>query len=144
MTGITWIILGLVLIGIELAAPTYLFFLALGISAILVGAGFKMGLLTTQAQGYLAFTVLAALDVVPLWFVGKKLRLKRGPMPVSEYVGQEGTIERVLAGGVCTVRVGREEWSAKRQEPKDELQTGDRVLVTRVEGVHLVVIKRRT
>jgi membrane protein implicated in regulation of membrane protease activity len=132
-----WIILGLVLIGLELVAPG-VFLVWLGLAAILTGLVDGMADLSWQA----ATLLFAGLSVAAV-LLGRTLS---HPQVRSEdatslnrraeaLVGRVFTLEAPIAGGVGRIRVDDTSW---RVTGPDMLE-GAAVRVVRVEGATLVV-----
>lgn len=133
-----WIILGLVLIGLELVAPG-IFFLWLGLAAIATGLLDAVLGLSWQASA-LVFAVTAVAAVVAGRFITRSgsqaeteasLLNQRG----QALVGQVFTLEEGIRNGEGRIRVGDSSW---RVTGADRL-AGARVRVVRVEGSTLVV-----
>ena len=131
-----WIILGVLLIGLELAAPG-IFLLWLGLAAIATG-------LVDGAIGlsWQASTLLFAGLSVAAVLVGRTVSRpdvhqesatlnRRG----DALVGRLFTLEAPLAGGEGRVRIDDSSWRVTGPD----LPTGTRVRVIRVDGTTLVV-----
>jgi membrane protein implicated in regulation of membrane protease activity len=134
----TWIILGIVLIGLELLAPG-VFFIWLGLAAIATGLiDAALGLSWQVAS--LAFAALSVAAVL----VGRSLmrpslqpdtgadRLNRRGQSL---IGQVFTLETPIKDGEGRIRVGDSSW---RVTGADRF-AGAKVRVVRVEGSTLVV-----
>ncbi len=146
MTSWIWIAAGVGLIGIELAAPSYLFFLSLGLAAVAAGIAQLAGI-TAGWQGSAMVFVLASLaSLIPLWKMGQRLR-EKGYVPsnVDALIGQEGKVLGVLGSTDSPtgylVQIGREQWSARLADVKVKIVMGSAVRVLRVDGVTLIVEK---
>jgi hypothetical protein len=119
--GWSWIILGLILLGLEILAPG-IFFLWLGAAALVVGAislvvwGLGAELWVWQVQ-VLAFLILS----VVLAYSGRSwLSRNEGPSDepllnnrVGQLVGQTATLEQPIVNGVGHVRLGDTLWRVK-------------------------------
>ena len=141
-----WIVLGLVLAGIEIFAPSF-FMLWLGISAILVGLIMSVTEISFTLQVFIwaaaSFTCLLA------WFkfISPMMKDKSlSGMSKEAILGQEGT---VLHHSMETNRgmmrfpapiLGNDEWNIISD---DELTGGDRVVVKDVVGNSLSVKKKK-
>jgi membrane protein implicated in regulation of membrane protease activity len=133
-----WIILGLLLIGVELLAPG-VFFLWLGLAAIATGLLDAALGLSWQASS-LIFALLAVAAVI----LGRVIT-RSGTPPDAQalhlnergqsLVGQVFTLEAPIKGGEGRVRVGDSSW---RVTGADRF-AGAKVRVVRVEGSTLVV-----
>jgi membrane protein implicated in regulation of membrane protease activity len=134
----SWIILGLVLIGIELLAPG-IFFIWFGLAAMatgLIDAAFD---LSWQAAA-IVFALLAVAAVVVGRFV---TRSKEEPGQAASHLNQRGqalvgrvfTLDAPIKDGEGRIRVDDSSW---RVTGADRLK-GARVRVVRVDGSTLVV-----
>jgi membrane protein implicated in regulation of membrane protease activity len=133
-----WIILGVLLIGVELLAPG-VFFLWLGLAALATG-------LTDAAFGlsWQASTLLFAVLSVAAVLVGRAI----SPPSVQQdeasgllnrrgdaLVGRIFTLEGPIAGGEGRIRVDDSSWRVKGPD----MPAGTAVRVVRVEGATLIV-----
>lgn len=109
-----WLILGLVLIAVELAAPGFVFFW-LGVSAVLTGVVVLMaGGLAWQWQVIVfALATVAAVAVWLAWRAGpagdEKASVNRG---AAALVGRVGRLEHAIGPGNGRIRLGDTTWSA--------------------------------
>lgn len=134
----SWIILGLVLIGIEMLAPG-IFFLWLGLAALATGLLDAVLDLSWQAAS-LVFAVLAVLAVIAGRLV---TRPKAQSEPGEPYLNQRGqalvgrvfTLETPIKDGEGRIRVDDSSW---RVTGADRLK-GAKVRVVRVDGATLIV-----
>ena len=133
-----WIILGIILIGVELVAPGA-FFLWLGLAAIATGLLDAVLDLSWQASALL-FAVLCVAAVI----VGRAVtRSKSQAEPQAEMLNQRGqslvgrvfTLEEPIKDGEGRIRVDDSSW---RVTGADRF-AGAKVRVVRVEGSTLVV-----
>ncbi len=134
----TWIILGLVLIGVELLAPG-VFFIWLGLAAILTGLLDAAFGLSWQA----AALVFALLSIVAV-LVGRSVaRSSMRVDPQDAFLNQRGqalvgrvfTLETPIKDGEGRIRVGDSSW---RVTGADRF-AGAKVRVVRIDGTTLVV-----
>lgn len=131
--GWSWVILGMVLLGLEILAPG-IFFLWLGAAALVIGAislavwGIGAELWTWQVQ-VLGFLVLA----VVLAYAGRSW-LARNEVEsdepllndrVGQLVGQTATLEEPIANGIGHVRLGDTLWRVRGPD----LPAGTRVRI---------------
>ena len=133
----SWLVLGLVLMGLEVAAPgIFLFWLGL--------AGLLVGLLSfainpgweTQLIAFAAFSIAA----VPVW---RRLARARSSAPEHDFlnrrsaalVGRVFTLEKPIQDGVGTVRVDDTVWRVAGPDTP----AGSRVKVVRADGASLTV-----
>jgi len=134
----SWLIIGLVLVVIEMLAPS-LVFVWFGVAAIVVGL--VVALMPDMAwQGQLLmFAVLAVMSLV-----GGRLWLKENPLQsednglnrrAEQYVGRSFTLEEAMSDGEGKLKVDDTIW--KIQGPV--LPVGSRVKVTDADGTILTV-----
>lgn len=134
----SWIILGLVLIGIELIAPG-IFFLWLGLAAIATGLIDVAFDLPWQA----AFIIFALLSVAAVVLGRSITRSKDQAETPASHLNQRGqalvgrvfTLDAPIKDGEGRIRVDDSSW---RVTGADRLK-GARVRIVRVEGSTLVV-----
>lgn len=133
-----WVVLGLVLAGLELLAPG-VFLIWLGLAALLTGlADWAFGL--SWQGSSLTFAALSVASVV----LGRQLT-RSGDDPEDgtrglsrrghALVGQTFTLEAAVVGGEGRVRVGDSSWRVLGPDAP----AGARVRVVRVDGTNLVV-----
>jgi membrane protein implicated in regulation of membrane protease activity len=134
----SWIILGLLLIGVELLAPG-VFFIWLGLAAIITGLlDAALGLSWQTASLIFAF-----LSVVAVILGRMIMRSSDAPGVQTAFLNQRGqalvgrvfVLETPIKDGEGRIRVDDSSW---RVTGADRL-AGARVRVTRVEGTTLVV-----
>lgn len=132
-----WLILGLVLVGLELLTPgVFLFWL--GLAAFLVGALSFVVDPTWQAQ-LLMFAVFAAA-AVPLW---RRMARRESSAAASPFlnrraealVGRVFTLERPIVDGTGTVRIDDTIWRVAGPDAP----AGSRVRVVKADGASLTV-----
>ena len=132
-----WLIVGLVLVGLELLAPG-VFMLWLGLAALLVGLLSFVVPWSWQAQ-LIAFSIFA-IAAVPLW---RRVGNARGGATDQPFlnrradalVGRVFTLERPIVDGSVTVRIDDTVWRvAGRDAP-----AGSQVRVVAAEGASLRV-----
>lgn len=131
-----WLIIGLVLLGLELLAPG-VFMLWLGIAALVVGV-VTFGVDWSWQAQILAFAVLS-LAMVPLW----RRFAARGQdrdntflnQRAQELVGREFVLDKPIVGGVGTVRIDDTIWRVTGMD----CAAGTRIRIARASGAHLAV-----
>ena len=131
-----WIVLGVLLIGLELAAPG-IFFLWLGLAA--VATGLIDGAIGLSWQ---ASTLLFAVLCVGAVLLGRTVSrsdMHRNSSSLNRrgeaLVGRRFTLEAPLAGGEGRIRVGDSSWRVTGPD----LPSGASVRVVSVDGSTLVV-----
>jgi inner membrane protein len=131
-----WIILGVLLIGLELTAPG-IFFLWLGLAAVVTGLVDGLIGLSWQASTLL-FAVLSVLAVLVGRTVSRPaVRTEAGSLNQrgEALIGRRFTLEAPMAGGEGRIRVDDSSWRVTGPD----LPRGATVRVVRVEGATLVV-----
>lgn len=133
--GLVWMIVGLVLLGVEILAPG-VFMMWLGIAAILAG------LIAWQLDwGFGAqvavFAVLAAISLA----VGIRLRTSGKPAMNNQLGGLTGRLAIALSfdGREGRVRLGDSDWSARLATGVAIPEPGTHLRVDAVDGTILVV-----
>ncbi len=134
----SWIILGVVLIGLELAAPG-VFLLWLGLAAVLTGLADAA--LDLSWQGSALLFALLAVGAVLLGRVLTRQRDEEAAAPAAlnrrahALIGREFTLETAIEGGSGRVRVDDSSWRVVGPDAP----AGTRVRVVRADGAILVV-----
>lgn len=139
MTWWLWVLLGLILLGIEIFTPGGFYMLFFGLAALLVGA--LVGLDIVQAD-WLQWLLFSGLSIVSLLIFRGPLRrmmhLNESPtMAVDTMIGELALVLEDLAPGM----LGKAEfrgstWNA-RNASETHLTKGQRSRVERVEGLTL-------
>lgn len=135
-----WLVLGLVLAGLELMTPGGLYLIFFGISAMLVGLLSAVGLVQPLWLQVVLFTVLA-LFALGLFRRALLARLRRDApsAPVDGLVGETAvTLEDIPAGGEGRVELRGSAWQA-RNTGLHSLTAGEHCIVERVDGLTLWV-----
>ena len=137
MTPWMWIALGLLLAALELATPGGFFIIFFGVSAVAVGLGQLIGVLTPAWAQWSAFTVLA---LVALAVFRKPLLARVQPgnrQPVDSLVGDAALPLDVLqAGGRGKAEVRGSVWNA-RNVANRAVGVNERCRVVAVNGLEL-------
>jgi membrane protein implicated in regulation of membrane protease activity len=131
-----WIILGVVLIGLELAAPG-IFLLWFGLAAIATGLiDGAMGL-SWQASALLFAVFAVAAAMVGRLVTRSAVRQETASLNQrgEALVGQVFVLETPMTRGEGRIRVGDSSWRATGPD----LPQGARVRVVRVDGATLVI-----
>jgi membrane protein implicated in regulation of membrane protease activity len=135
-----WLVAGLALIGAELfVAPTGLYLLFFGASALVVGLLGLTGVVTDPGLQLLAFAALSAADLL-LFRRTLAARLHvAGAAPIGELVGETAVaLGPVPASGVGSAELRGASWRV-RNVGKFDLAVGQRCRVERVDGLELWV-----
>ena len=135
-----WMVLGLVLAGLELATPGGFYLLFFGLAAMVVGALGGLGLDLADWMQWLLFSVLAVVSL--LLFRGSRLRAMKRAAPAGEIdslVGQLATVVTpIAAGAMGKVELRGSTWNACNAGP-GALIKNQRCRVDRVDGLTLWV-----
>jgi inner membrane protein len=134
-----WLFLGLILAGAEMLSPGGFYLLFFGIAALTVGALAGVGLIGSTWLEWLLFSGMAVVSL--LLFRGPLLRMtKQSPThAVDTMVGEFAVLLDDLPPG----HMGKSElrgttWST-RNEGSAPLSKGQRAIVTKVDGLMLLV-----
>jgi len=137
----TWLIGGVILMALELAAPGF-FLIWLGLAAVLVGGGNFLQPLPWEANGLLFATLAVALV-----FVGKRMTRRDGDdeatvkhlnQRANALVGRVTTLDQPIVAGEGKVRFDDAIWLATGPD----LPAGARVKVVGAAGKVLQVASR--
>ena len=137
----TWLIGGVILMALELAAPGF-FLIWLGLAAVLVGGGNFLQPLPWEANGLLFATLAVALV-----FVGKRMTRRAGDdeatvkhlnQRANALVGRVTTLDQPIVAGEGKVRFDDAIWLATGPD----LPAGARVKVVGAAGKVLQVASR--
>jgi membrane protein implicated in regulation of membrane protease activity len=136
-----WVVLGLLLTGLELATPGGFFLLFFGVGALLVG-----GLVTIGAAGpawvqWLLFSVLSVAAL--MFFRAPLLRLMQARTPRSGDIDSlRGEVavamDGIPAGGLGRAQLRGTVWTA-RNLGTNPITPGERCLVTSVDGLTISI-----
>ncbi|MDB5511755.1 MAG: hypothetical protein JWR08_1238 [Enterovirga sp.] len=132
----TWLILGLVLFGLEMVAPG-VFLLWLGIAALLTGLiGYALDL--SWQAAFVVFALLALASVL----VGRALMHRSGPAAPGDLnrrgealIGRTFVLDQPMVSGEGRIRVDDSVWRVLGPD----LPAGAAVRVVRLDGATLVV-----
>ena len=132
-----WLIIGVVLMGIETFAPG-VFMLWLGIAALIVGLISFAVVLSWQTQ-IIVFAILS-IAMVPLWRHFSKRNEKPTDKPflnkrAQGLIGRVFTLEKPIVDGVGTVKIDDTVWRASGSDAP----AGSRVKIIHAEGANLRV-----
>lgn len=135
----TWLVIALVLLGLEMAIPGVIFMWMAIASAVVGAIVFFLPELGWENQ----FIIFAVLSIVSV-FTGRTF-LKRNPIESDDstlnqrghhYIGQTFTLIRDMENGKGRVRVGDGHWNVMGNF---DAAKGDKVKVTGVESTILIV-----
>jgi membrane protein implicated in regulation of membrane protease activity len=135
-----WLIFGLGLLVFEILTPGGFFTVFFGLAAFVVAAFVWMGVLDSGAGQWLTFGVLGTVLILVLRPVVRK-RFETGTPKVDQLVGQTAiAMEALDLNGRGKVELRGTTWSAVYSGSGNVLK-GDRLRVTKVDGLSLVVEK---
>lgn len=132
-----WLILGLILLGVEVLTPGAFFFLFFGLGGILTALLASLGLANEFWSQGLWFTALSLASLVV--FRGQlKQRLEKSTKPgYSELSGEMATLQTELApGGTAKAEFRGTVWTAKSKATQT-LLPGQSFRVDSIEGLTL-------
>ena len=134
-----WMLLGLVLLGVEMATPGGFYILFFGLAALAVGTVVGAGFIEAEWIQWLLFSVLAILSL--LIFRGPllaRIKMRDKEMPtVDSIVGESALpLEDLVPSGTGKAELRGTTWTAHNSGPA-LLKKGQRCKVERVEGLTL-------
>ncbi|TNE39579.1 MAG: NfeD family protein [Alphaproteobacteria bacterium] len=134
----SWWILGVVLVIIEIFAPST-FFLWMGISSGIVGFIALIFPKMRWEYEWLVFAVLSIISIiVSRRFLVKNPGLEDNPAlnrRGAQYIGRRFTLSEAIENGRGKIHVDDTQWTVEGPE----LEAGSRVIVTSVDGTLLIV-----
>jgi hypothetical protein len=136
MSWWVWTLIGLVLLIVEVFAPTGFYIMFFGIGGILVGALVAVGWVATPWVEWLLFSVLSLVTLAVLRRpIAERLTPKRDRGRVDSFVGEIAVaLADLPAGGIGKVELRGSVWSA-RNLAAVPVGRGERCRVERVEGL---------
>jgi len=137
-----WVVIGILLVGIELISPGGFYVIFFGLSALLVGALRGFGGVEPLWLQWFLFSVLAVGSLV--LFRNRLVRRLQPPQPgshtVDSMIGELALpIETIPAGAVGKVELRGSTWDA-RNGAADSIAAGRRCRVQQVDGFLLTVV----
>ena len=132
-----WLILSVVLMGIETFAPG-VFMLWLGLAALIVGA-LSFGIAWSWQTQLIVFAALS-IAMVPLWryYSGRNAKPTDNPFlnkRAEGLVGRVFTLEKPIVDGVGTVRIDDTVWRVSGPDTP----AGTKVKIVKADGASLTV-----
>jgi len=134
----SWVLFGVVLLGVELFAPGGLFALFLGVAALAVGIMVALG---AGGPAWLQWALFSLLSIALVALVRGRLRgvLAARSSPVGSVLGEVAVLTTDLPPqGVGRAELRGSTWEARTEE-RGGLARGRRCRVERVEGLTLWV-----
>jgi hypothetical protein len=132
-----WLIIGMVLMGIETFAPG-VFMLWLGLAALIVGV-LSFGIAWSWQAQVLVFAVLS-IAMVPLWRNFSRRNAKPTDKPflnkrAEGLIGRVFTLEKPIVDGIGTVKIDDTVWRVSGPDTP----AGTRVKIVSADGASLTV-----
>jgi len=135
-----WLIIGVILLVAEvLSMAAVLIFI--GIAALIVAALTFLGVINGLPMQVLIFSLASIVSIVFLRkhlapiFRGKSSDESLTPLDDTDLINAKGKVA-IAANGALSVIINGTKWDAKGDE---NLKEGDSVIVTKVDGISLVV-----
>jgi inner membrane protein len=141
MTWWLWLLLGLILLGLEMASVGGFFVIFFGVGALVVGV---LAGLHLVAAVWLQWLLFSAVSIVSMLLLRRPLlewMKRREPVrpPVDSLVGQTAVLtEDLPSGGVGKAELRGTSWNVRTQQ-QTGLVRGQRTRVERVDGLTLWV-----
>ncbi|TKB88376.1 MAG: NfeD family protein [Nitrospira sp.] len=134
-----WMLLGLVLLGVEMATPGGFYILFFGLAALAVGTVAGVGFIQAEWLQWLLFSALAILSL--LVFRGPllaRIKSQDKELPTVDSIVGESAIPRedLVPSGTGKAELRGTTWTAHNAGPA-LLKKGQRCKVERVEGLTL-------
>ncbi|MEE9230704.1 MAG: NfeD family protein [Acidobacteriota bacterium] len=141
MTWWVWILLGLALLGVEVAIPGGIILVFFGVSALLVGVLKVVGLAGPVWFQWFLFSALSIVSLVTLRTpIMKKIAARAEQAGTVDSVKGEGAVpmEDLAPDGLGKVEFRGTSWNARNIGARP-LVKGQRCVVDRVEGLTLFI-----
>lgn len=137
-----WLVFGFLLLAGEILSAGAFYLLFFGLGAVAVGLLALAGAIDAAWLQWLVFTVLSIASIVALRPATVRLLAKKAAIDVDDTIaGETVTVsERIEPGGLGRGELRGSIWSV-RNESTAPLDSGDRALVSHVEGLTLHVRK---
>lgn len=142
--GIVFMIISLVLFILDIKAPTHGALTFAGTASFIVGALVLFNSSRVPATSNVSVPLVIGMGLLlgASFFVVVMIAVKAMKTPVvtgqESMTGKSGTAVTDIAP-TGTVQVAGEQWSAKLEEGAARIEAGERVIVTRTEGVKIIV-----
>ena len=135
-----WIVFGILLALLEMAAPGGFYFIFFGVGAAIVGILAWFGVLS---EPWVQVTFFSIFSILTSLLFRKRLMDRFGPkepeVPIDSLVGEVGTVlGDIQASGFGKVELRGAAWTAKNSGSAS-LTRGQRCIVERVDGLSLWV-----
>ena len=136
-----WVVLGLILAGLEVLTPWGFFILVFGVSAILVGVLAGLGLAGPAWFQWFLFSLFAVVSVV--FFRSPLIRyMQQSEQPSRGVDTLRGEVavamDRIPAGGIGRAQLRGSVWSA-RNSGDTAIAPGERCTVDAVDGLTISI-----
>lgn len=137
-----WLVFGFLLLAGEILSAGSFYLLFFGLGAVAVGLFALAGALDVAWLQWLVFSVLSVASILALRPATVRLLAKKAAIDVDDAIVGETVVatERIEPGALGRGELRGSTWSV-RNEASEPLVTGDRALVSHVEGLTLHVRK---
>lgn len=137
---IIWTILGVILIIVEMFSVTF-FILPLGIGALITALLSAVIKLNFVFQLLIFFLASAGFMFLFQYYIKPKMRQQQGQKTnIDRLIGLETKLlEKISDNTPGKIRIEGKTWRVKAD---NEIAQGEKVIVTKIEGVTLTVIKK--
>jgi len=140
-----WIWLVFVIVGLVFVLLELIVGVETGLDLVVIGSAFIVGgLATWPFHSWLVTLITISVICVAYVALGRRyvhgrMMVRKAKTNIDAVIGREGIVERSIARNVDgLVKVGNERWRARAEE---EIEKGDRIVVTDVSGATLIVEK---
>ena len=141
----SWIWLVFVIVGLVFVLLELIVGVETGLDLVFIGSAFILGgLATWPFHSWLVTLITISVICVAYVALGRRyvhgrMMVRKAKTNIDAVIGREGIVERSIARNVDgLVKVGNERWRARAEE---EIEKGDRIVVTDVSGATLIVEK---
>lgn len=135
-----WLLLGLLLIGLEMASAGGFYVIFFGAAAVIVAPLVALGIAGPAWMQWLLFSVLSVVSL--LLFrnpVMRRMNLNVGAADIDTLAGEAGSaLTDIAAGATGHVELRGATWTARNAGPTP-LSKGDRCVVVKAERLTLLV-----
>ncbi len=141
----SWVWLVFVIVGLVFVLLELIVGVETGLDLVFIGSAFILGGLATWPFHSWLVTLITISVICVAYvalgrrYVHRRMMVRKAKTNIDAIIGREGIVERSIARNVDgLVKVGNERWRARAEE---EIEKGDRIVVTDVSGATLIVEK---
>jgi len=141
----SWVWLVFVIVGLVFVLLELIVGVETGLDLVFIGSAFILGGLATWPFHSWLVTLITISVICVAYvalgrrYVHRRMMVRKAKTNIDAVIGREGIVERSIATNVDgLVKVGNERWRARAEE---EIEKGDRIVVTDVSGATLIVEK---